>query len=183
MKNEVATPHLPGADIVLPNEIAGLAFAKRINHAKVTEDSSPGWGISLGYENKEGAVADIYEYTEDLTDPTDGIESLDAIEGYFRCVNIMLGSEIDGPWGYVKPHQHRVLQYGSQAFLVASFFLQDDLEDQYDYSVIALTINTQNFLKIRYTLPLPDVPGTGFDIAQVDLKVNDFLKDVALALP
>ncbi len=63
MKNEAATPRLPGADIVLPDEIAGLAFAKQINYAKEYEDASPSWGISLGYNNEEGAVADIYEYT------------------------------------------------------------------------------------------------------------------------
>jgi len=181
MKSELATPHLPGADIILPDVIAGLAFVKKIDYTKETENSTPGWGISLCYKNDEGAVADIYEYTEDLTDLTDGIESLDAIEGYFRCVNVMLASEIDDLWVSVMPVQHRALRFGSHAFLVAFFFLQDDLEDQYNYSVIALTINAKHFLKVRYTLPIPDGSGAGIDIAQVDLKVDDFLKEVALA--
>ena len=47
--------------------------------------------------------------------------------------------------------------------------------------MIALTINAKHFLKVRYTLPIPDGSGAGIDIAQVDLKVDDFLKEVALA--
>ncbi len=68
MKNKINHHYLPGADFVLPNEIAEMTYFKKIDYTRISEDATEGWGISLGYENPEGAVADIYEYTQDRID-------------------------------------------------------------------------------------------------------------------
>jgi len=95
----------------------------------------------------------------------------------------MLGSKIDDLWSSVKPVNHRILQFGRHKFLAASFIVQDNPEGSISYSVLALTIHAGHFLKIRYTLPLPGGLGEETDIAHVELKMNDFLKEVALVLP
>jgi len=167
MKSTKHTLRLPGTNISLPPEIAGLSFRKR------TEHLDPSDGIQLRYRDGNRSRADIYEYTD-----VDG--SPDLTIHYFDCVNEILNSESHYR-EYAELMNQQVLGYYAHKFLVSWFLLQDQPDEEYQYSLLALSLHGDHYLKVRYSIRLPWVRHC-MNVALLNDRMLDFLDELAEAL-
>jgi len=155
--------YLPGTNVTLPLKIADLAFRH------LTEYTDPSVGIQLRYHDGNRIRADIYEYK-------DVDESPDLTIHYFDCVNEILDSE-DEYRCFVKPFYHQVFQYDDHQFLVSWYLLQDQPDEEYQYSLLALTQRGDHYLKVRYSIRLPWVRHS-MNTALLNDRMLDFLDEL-----
>ena len=143
MKQNKKQPHLPATKTTLPLEIAGLSYHGR------TEYTDPTTGIQLRFDDGNRSRADVYLYPTETKSP-------DVTAHYFLCANEILDSE-DKYRTYTDLLHQQVLHIDKHRFMVSWFLLQDQPDEEYQYSMLALTECNEHYLKLRYSIRLPMV--------------------------
>ncbi len=142
-ENKKQQPHLPGTDIPLPLDIASLSYQGR------TEYADPSTGIEIHYDDGHRCHANICEYAGADDTP-------DILPHYFSCVNEILDSEDEYRY-FVKLLNLQILKYDQHQFYISWFFVQNQPDQEYQFHVLALTKLDGQYLKVRYSINLPQI--------------------------
>ncbi len=176
MNTENKQLHLPGTEIALPNEIAGLTYVEKVDYAKMHGMSSEATDVGFKYKLVDTAKADIFVYAYPDEKSNHAANAVDLVNHYFDCVNEVLQSE--GNYrSYARLIGQQLLQVQDYPYLTSWFVLQEDPDGDPLYSLLALTAVCGYYLKIRYSVRLTDPNATSIP-AGLDESTMKFLTEL-----